>query len=51
MKSKHLVEEKFEIVMESLTESISQAEDIQVTWNIPNTSRKVERAVTGGSVV
>jgi transposase-like protein len=37
MRSRHSAEEKFEIVMELLTESVSQAEICREVWDIPNT--------------
>ncbi|MEM4056998.1 MAG: hypothetical protein QW578_08175 [Thermoplasmatales archaeon] len=44
MISKHFVDRKFEIVMEALRESTTHS-DVQETWNIPHSTRKVEGAV------
>ncbi|MEM3192735.1 MAG: hypothetical protein QW292_11790 [Candidatus Parvarchaeota archaeon] len=44
MGSKHSVDEKFEIVMEALTENTTHL-DKQETWNISHPTGKVEGAV------
>ncbi|MEM4090619.1 MAG: hypothetical protein QXQ46_07740 [Thermoplasmatales archaeon] len=44
MRSKHSVDEKFEIVMEALTANTTHT-DIQVTWNIFHPTCKAEGAV------
>jgi transposase-like protein len=45
MRTRHSVEEKFEIVMESLTENTTQAEMCMSQRNIPNTVNEVKEAV------
>ncbi|MEM3289974.1 MAG: hypothetical protein QW046_00400 [Candidatus Micrarchaeaceae archaeon] len=44
MRSKHSVDEKFEIVIEALTKNSTQ-QRYQETWNISHLTSKVKKAV------